>query len=54
MTIAAILGTKGQDVTTIGGDATVREAVALLAEKRIGAVPVVEGGVVAGIFPNAM
>lgn len=50
MTIAAILGTKGQDVTTIGGDATVREAVALLAEKRIGAVPVVEGGVVAGIF----
>lgn len=50
MTIAAILGTKGQDVTTIGGDATVRDAVALLAEKRIGAVPVVEGGVVAGIF----
>jgi CBS domain-containing protein len=50
MTIAAILGTKGQDVTTIGGDATVREAVALLADKRIGAVPVVEGGVVAGIF----
>jgi CBS domain-containing protein len=50
MTIAAILGTKGQDVTTIGGDATVREAVALLAGKRIGAVPVVEGGVVAGIF----
>lgn len=50
MTIAAILGTKGQDVTTIGGDATVREAVALLAEKRIGAVPVVDGGVVAGIF----
>ena len=50
MTIAAILGTKGQDVTTIGGDATVREAVTLLAEKRIGAVPVVEGGVVAGIF----
>ncbi len=50
MTIAAILGTKGQDVTTIGGDATVREAVALLADRRIGAVPVVEGGVVAGIF----
>jgi CBS domain-containing protein len=50
MTIAAILGTKGRDVTTIGGDATVREAVTLLAEKRIGAVPVVEGGVVAGIF----
>ncbi|PKP90820.1 MAG: hypothetical protein CVT77_14030 [Alphaproteobacteria bacterium HGW-Alphaproteobacteria-16] len=50
MTIAAILGGKGQDVITIAGERTVRDAVALLAEKRIGAVPVVEGGVVAGIF----
>ena len=50
MTIAAILGGKGQDVISIAGDATVRDAVRLLAEKRIGAVPVIEGGVVAGIF----
>ncbi len=50
MTIAAILGGKGQDVITIAGDATVREAVGLLADRRIGAVPVIEGGVVAGIF----
>lgn len=50
MTIAAILGGKGSDVVTIGGDATVRQAVALLAERRIGAVPVVEGGTVVGIF----
>jgi CBS domain-containing protein len=50
MTIAAILGGKGSDVVTIGGDATVRDAVALLAEKRIGAVPVVEGDRVVGIF----
>lgn len=50
MTIAAILSGKGTDVVTIPGDATVREAVALLAEKRIGAVPVIEGGAVAGIF----
>lgn len=50
MTIAAILGGKGSDVVTIGGDATVRQAVALLAERRIGAVPVVAGGTVVGIF----
>ncbi|QDX26673.1 CBS domain-containing protein [Sphingomonas suaedae] len=50
MTIAAILGGKGQDVISIAGDTTVRDAVRLLAEKRIGAVPVIEGGVVAGIF----
>lgn len=50
MSIAAILGGKGSDVVSIGGDASVRDAVALLADRRIGAVPVVEGGVVAGIF----
>jgi len=50
MTIAAILGGKGQDVITISGERTVRDAVALLSGKRIGAVPVVEGGAVAGIF----
>lgn len=50
MTIAAILGGKGHDIITITGDRTVAEAVSLLAKKRIGAVPVVEGGAVAGIF----
>lgn len=50
MTIAAILSGKGQDVITVSGDTTVRDAVALLSEKRIGAVPVIEGGTVAGIF----
>ncbi|MEI9927166.1 MAG: CBS domain-containing protein [Sphingomonas sp.] len=50
MTIAAILGGKGQDVVSISGDRTVAEAVALLAGKRIGAVPVIAGGSVAGIF----
>ncbi|WP_423605004.1 CBS domain-containing protein [Sphingomonas sp. MS122] len=50
MTIAAILSGKGQDVITVSGDTTVRDAVALLSEKRIGAVPVIEGGAVAGIF----
>ncbi|MEG3182070.1 CBS domain-containing protein [Sphingomonas sp. LT1P40] len=50
MTIAAILSGRGQDVITITGDRTVRDAVTLLAEKRIGAVPVIEGGTVVGIF----
>jgi CBS domain-containing protein len=50
MTIAAILGGKGQDVVTVSGDRTVKETVALLAQRRIGAVPVTEGEAVAGIF----
>jgi CBS domain-containing protein len=50
MTIAAILGGKGHDVVSIAGDRTVAEAVALLASRRIGAVPVVDGDTVAGIF----
>ena len=50
MTIAAILKGKGGAVTTLAADATVAEAVALLARERIGAVPVMAGGVVAGIF----
>ena len=50
MTIAAILGGKGQDVISIAGDRTVAEAVALLSARRIGAVPVLEGDAVAGIF----
>lgn len=50
MTIAAILGGKGHDVVSIAGDCTVAEAVALLASRRIGAIPVMDGGLVAGIF----
>jgi len=50
MTIAAILKGKGGDVVSLTRDATVRQAVMLLAEKRIGAVPVVDGGAVVGIF----
>lgn len=50
MTIAAILGGKGHEVVSIDATATVAEAVALLAGRRIGAVPVLDGGMVAGIF----
>ncbi len=50
MTIRAILQTKGADILSVSGEATVRDAIALLAEKRIGALPVIDGGVVRGIF----
>ncbi|MGK6321110.1 CBS domain-containing protein [Sphingomonas sp. DT-204] len=50
MTIAAILGGKGHEVVSVTGDALVSDVVALLAERRIGAVPVTDGGEVAGIF----
>ena len=50
MTIAAILQNKGKDVLTIQADSSVRDAVALLAERRIGALPVCRGEEVAGIM----
>ncbi|WP_326525246.1 CBS domain-containing protein [Sphingomonas sp.] len=50
MTIAVILGGKGHDVVAIDAGATMGEAVQLLAERRIGAVPVLDGGRVAGVF----
>jgi CBS domain-containing protein len=49
MTIAAILDKKGGEVVSIPAETSVRDAVGLLAERRIGAVPVVEGDGVAGI-----
>lgn len=51
MTVASILKTKGSETITLSETNTVEEAVALLAEKRIGAVVVAtaDGGV-AGIF----
>jgi CBS domain-containing protein len=49
MTIAAILRDKGDDVVSLSRDATLGQAVALLAERRIGAVPVIEDGRVVGI-----
>ena len=43
MTVAAILAGKGRDVLTTTADKTVGEAVKVLAERRIGALVVVEG-----------
>ena len=50
MTIAVILGDKGHDVVSIDAALSVGDAVTLLAERRIGAVPVTEGGDVVGVF----
>ncbi len=50
MTIATVLGSKGSAVETIGADDRVFDAVRRLGEKRIGALPVMEQGRIAGIM----
>ncbi len=51
MTIARLIAGRAGQVWTIDADDTVASAVELLAERRIGAVPVADAGVaVAGIF----
>ncbi len=50
MTVRAILSGKGGEVTSIGPESTVADAVKLLATHRIGAVPVTDSSGVIGIF----
>jgi len=51
MTIARLIAGRSGPVWKIGADATVADAINLLAERRIGAVPVEDGGTeVAGIL----
>ena len=51
MTIAAILeNNKEHGIVSVGAETPVREAVALLAGKRIGAMPVLDGDRVVGIM----
>lgn len=50
MTIAAILSTKGGEVATIPAGTRVRDAVVLLRDRNIGALPVVGGNAIVGIF----
>jgi CBS domain-containing protein len=50
MNIKQVLSNKGGDVITVESTARVEQAVALLEEKRIGAMPVVDHGSVRGIF----
>lgn len=50
MTIARVLHGKGSVVETIAGDATVFDAIRRLGEKRIGALPVLDGDEISGIM----
>jgi CBS domain-containing protein len=50
MTVRAVLETKGYNIVTVDPAATVREAVKLLSERRIGAVLVMTDGRIAGIL----
>lgn len=50
MTIRAILGGEDRDLISVTPTHTVRDTVKLLAQKRIGAVPVMDGDTVVGIF----
>lgn len=50
MTIAAILQSRNGEVISVDPDMPVGAVVKLLAERRIGAVPVIQGGRVLGIF----
>lgn len=50
MTVRAIISGRNGDVTSISPDATVSDAVKLLATRRIGAVPVTDGNAIVGIF----
>ena len=50
MTIARMIEGRDPAIVTCDARASVREAVAILSEKRIGALPVLDGGEVAGIF----
>lgn len=50
MTIATILSGKGSTVISVSTGTPVSDVVALIASKRIGAVPVMDGKTVAGIL----
>lgn len=50
MTIAAVLKSKGSAVETIQADAPMTDVIRKLGEKRIGALPVIEGGRIRGII----
>ena len=50
MTIAQILSTKGGEVASVPAGTRVRDAILLLRDRKIGAVPVIDGAVIVGIF----
>jgi CBS domain-containing protein len=50
MTIARLIAGRSGEIISCQASTSVGDAVRLLAEKRIGALPVMDGGAVAGIF----
>lgn len=50
MTIARIIGGRTREVISCETSLPLREAVSLLARERIGALPVLDGGQVVGVF----
>jgi CBS domain-containing protein len=50
MTMAKVIAGREREIYTCKASATVEEAARVLAERRIGAMPVLEGGRLAGIF----
>jgi CBS domain-containing protein len=50
MTVARIINEKGRDVVTVAPEKSLAEVAALLSQKGIGAVVVVEGGAIRGII----
>lgn len=50
MTVQAILDSKGHDILSVPSDATLKDAVAILSERRIGAVLVMKDGRIEGIL----
>ena len=50
MTIAAVLRDKGSGIETVAADTTLFDAVRTLGERRIGALPVIDDGQIAGMI----
>ena len=48
-TIGSLIGKKGGQVWSLQPAASVYDAIAMMAEKQVGALPVIEGGVLLGI-----
>ncbi len=49
-TVKEVLGKKGDRVWYVTSSTTIQDALRLMAEKNIGAVPVIDGGQIVGIF----
>lgn len=50
MTVQAILDSKGHDILSVPVDATLKDAIKILSERRIGAVLVMKSGRIEGIL----